>query len=61
MSLVEICNRSESKSTDKLAVLADIVNKLPDAAFEKLKFVSVEWEHISDVVVPVVKIEFYEG
>lgn len=54
---------STSHSTDKLKIICeaakDIIKNNPDIG-EKIKSISIVWTDYDDVIVPDVKIEFYE-
>lgn len=54
---------SASKSTDKLALILDAIQDIPEIAFVRIKTFSLTWDEISEnppVIVPVIKAEFYD-
>lgn len=46
----------ESKTTDKMIVLLGMLHTLPPEAFNELKKVTLNWQEIDRVAVPVIEI-----
>ena len=47
-----------SKSSDKLEILLSNLNKLPPEAFQNLLSITLHWEPIDELVVPLLNIVY---
>lgn len=61
MDTVASSYKTESKSTDKLQALADIVNRLPDKAFENISNMKLEWRIVDEEICPFFTVDYFEA